>query len=55
MSKFKIEIKEEKKANYSIEANSVEEAKELAYWRLQTQTRPSVKAEVFYKVCDKND
>ena len=55
MSKFEIEIKEIKKVKYSVDAKTVKEAKDLAYWRLYTQTRPSVKAEVSYDVLNIND
>ena len=55
MPKFEIEVKEIKKVKYSIDAKTVEEAKDLAYWRLYTQTRPSVKAEVSYDVFNTND
>jgi len=50
IKEFEINIKEVKLANYKIKANTVKEAKELAYWRLHTQTNPSVESEVFYEV-----
>ena len=48
--KYEIEIKEIKAANYSIEAASKKEAKEIAYWRLLTQTHPPIKTEIIYEV-----
>ena len=50
IQEFEINIKEVKSANYKIKASTVNEAKELAYWRLHTQTNPSVQSEVIYEV-----
>tara|TARA_R100000664_G_scaffold26590_1_gene36851 strand:+ start:322 stop:507 length:186 start_codon:yes stop_codon:yes gene_type:complete len=47
---YQINIKEVKSADYTIEANSLTEAKDLAYWRLHTQTEPSIKPKVSYDV-----
>tara|TARA_R110000744_G_scaffold32267_3_gene75562 strand:- start:680 stop:847 length:168 start_codon:yes stop_codon:yes gene_type:complete len=45
---YEIEIKEVKKANFFIEADTLQEAKEQAHWRLLTQTEPSIKSTFFY-------
>ena len=50
MPMYEINIKEVKSANFSIRANNEKEAKDLAYWRLHTQTEPSIKPKVSYDV-----
>jgi len=47
---YEIEVKEVKKANFFIEADTLQEAKEQAHWRLLTQTEPSIRGEVEYKL-----
>ncbi len=46
--KYDIEIKEVKRAKFYIDAESLDEAKKIAHWRLITQTRPSIKSTFFY-------
>ncbi len=50
MPSYKIKIEEKKSANYNIKAKNIAEAKELAYWRLHTQTRPSIQPTVSYEM-----
>ena len=50
MKKYQINIKEIKSANYNIEAKNIAEAKAIAYWRLHTQTRPSIQPKVSYVI-----
>ena len=50
MPSYKIKIEEKKSANYNIKAKNIAEAKELAYWRLHTQTRPSMQPTISYEM-----
>tara|TARA_Y100001973_G_C5157804_1_gene311819 strand:+ start:837 stop:1010 length:174 start_codon:yes stop_codon:yes gene_type:complete len=50
MKKYQINIKEIKSANYNIEAKNIAEAKAIAYWRLHTQTRPSIQPKVSFEI-----
>lgn len=50
MPSYKIKIEEKKSANYNIKAKNIAEAKELAYWRLHTQTRPSIQPTISYEM-----
>lgn len=50
MPMYEINIKEVKSANFSIRANNEKEAKDLAYWRLATQTNPPVKSKFLYQI-----
>lgn len=52
MKVYKVRVAEIKATNFSIKANTSEEAKEMAFWRLHTQTQPPIKPKTYYEVTE---
>ena len=50
MKVYEIEVKETRSAKYTIEAESLAEAKKDAHWRLITQTRPPIEPKVSWTI-----
>lgn len=52
MKVYKVRVAEIKATNFSIKASTSEEAKEMAFWRLHTQTQPPIKPKTYYEVTE---
>ena len=48
MKKYKIRVSERREGTFSVEAESLSEAKDKAKWRLLTQTKPSIEPQYTY-------
>lgn len=50
MKTYEIEVKETRSAVYTVEAESLAEAKKDAHWRLITQSRPPIEPKITWTI-----